>query len=196
MSQNNILHVTASGRHTGSVTRAVADQVIEQLLAQHKPTSVVSRDLAHGLPFVDESWITANFTDPLARTDDHVATLALSDELVAELQQAEHIVIATPIYNFGVPAALKAWIDMVARVKLTFQYTATGPQGLLSNKQVYLVIASGGTPIGSGLDFASGYLRHVLGFLGMQDVIIVDALAVQRDGSLDLADLQQTAANS
>ena len=196
MQQNTILYVTASGRHSGSVTRDVSAKVIEQLLAQHQPASVVVRDLASGLPFVDAPWINANFTDPQARTADHVATLTLSDALVAELQQAGHIVIATPIYNFGVPAALKAWIDMIARVKLTFQYTAAGPQGLLHNKQVYLVIASGGTPIGSVMDFASGYLRHVLGFLGMHNVIIVDALKVQRDGGLVLADLQSVDASS
>jgi len=104
------------------------------------------------------------------------------------LQQATHLVLATPIYNFGVPAALKAWIDMIARVQLTFQYTATGPEGLLQDKQVYLVMASGGTPLGSDIDFASGYLRHVLGFLGMTNVTIVDALTVQRAGSLILPD--------
>ncbi len=188
MNQQTILHVTASGRHSGSVTREVSGQVIEQLQARHTPSRVVSRDLAPGLPFVDESWINANFTDPQARTDEHAATLTLSDQLVTELQQATHIVLATPIYNFGVPAALKAWIDMVARVQLTFQYTATGPEGLLQNKQVYLVMASGGTPLGSDIDFASGYLQHVLGFLGMTNVTIIDAPAVQRAGSLVLPD--------
>ncbi len=103
------------------------------------------------------------------------AKLALSDSLVADLQEASHIVIASPIYNFSVPAVLKAWIDMVARARVTFRYTENGPEGLLKGKKAYLVIASGGVPLGSDMDYASTYLRHVMGFLGIDDVTLVNA---------------------
>ena len=83
--------------------------------------------------------------------------------------------IGSPIYNFSVPASLKAWIDLVARAGVTFRYTANGPQGLLSNKKAYVIVASGGTEIGSRIDFASRYLRHVLEFLGIDDVTIIPA---------------------
>ena len=85
------------------------------------------------------------------------------------------MVIGSPIYNFGVPAALKAWIDMIARARKTFHYTDNGPEGLLTGKKAYVLMASGGTEVGSEIDFASGYLRHVLGFIGIDDVTIIAA---------------------
>ncbi len=83
--------------------------------------------------------------------------------------------IGIPIYNFNIPAVLKAWIDMVARVKLTFEYTANGPVGLLKDKKAFLAFSSGGVPIGSEMDFASNYMKHVLSFIGITDVTVVDA---------------------
>ncbi|MEO9598959.1 NAD(P)H-dependent oxidoreductase [Parasphingorhabdus sp.] len=122
-----------------------------------------------------EDWVHANFTDENERTDAQKAELALSDRLVDELIAADTLVIGTPIYNFSVPASLKAWIDMIARARKTFQYTANGPEGLLTGKKAYVLIASGGTEVGSDIDFASGYLRHILGFVGITDVTIVAA---------------------
>jgi len=95
--------------------------------------------------------------------------------LVEELKAADTIVIGAPIYNFNIPAALKAWIDLIARARLTFKYGENGPVGLLKNKKAYIVMASGGVPIGSAMDFASGYLQHVLAFVGITDVTIIDA---------------------
>lgn len=172
--KNTILHINSSGRNAGSVTRDISGQLVKQL--QHQQEMEMNNvDLAEGLPFVDEQWIAANFTDPEERSDRQKAKLALSDSLVADLQEASHIVIAAPIYNFSVPAVLKAWIDMVARARVTFRYTENGPEGLLKDKKAYLVIASGGVPLGSEMDYASGYLRHVLGFMGIDDVTLVNA---------------------
>jgi len=98
---------------------------------------------------------------------------------------ADVLVIGVPIYNFGIPAALKAWVDMVARARLTFRYTEQGPEGLLRVKRAYLVVASGGTAAGSAVDFATGYLRHVLGFLGIDDVEIIAADRAQVRGPAD-----------
>ncbi|MEH6790389.1 FMN-dependent NADH-azoreductase [Parasphingorhabdus sp.] len=167
----NILRVDASARRAGSSSRALGDALIAKLGAE----AVVSRDLAEPLPHVTEDWVHANFTDEADRSDEQRAELALSDQLVAELFAADILVIASPVYNFGIPAALKAWIDLVARARKTFLYTENGPQGLLTGKKAYVLIASGGTAIGSEIDFASGYLRHVLGFIGIDDVTIIAA---------------------
>lgn len=93
------------------------------------------------------------------------------------MQEAEIIVIGSPIYNFSIAASLKAWIDMVARVGVTFKYTSTGPVGLLQNKKVYIAVASGGVKVGSEYDFSYAYLKHVLAFIGLTDVTIVDSNA-------------------
>lgn len=177
--ENKILHINSSGRVEGSVTRDISAQLVGQL-QQQTGHQLIRLDLAEGLPFIDEQWIAANFTDPAERSERQKAKLALSDSLVADLQQASHIVIAAPIYNFSVPAVLKAWIDMVARARVTFRYTENGPEGLLKGKKAYLVVASGGVPLGSEVDYASTYLRHVLGFLGIDDVTLVDANALGR----------------
>ncbi|KGM06199.1 FMN-dependent NADH-azoreductase [Methylophaga thiooxydans] len=171
---NTILHINSSGRFSGSVTRDISTQLVTQL-QQQRGTTPVQRDLAEGIPFIDENWITANFTDPEQRTEAQQTVLGFSDELIEELQQASHIVIAAPIYNFSVPAVLKAWIDQVARARVTFRYTENGPEGLLKGKKAYLVIASGGVPLGSEVDFVSPYLRQVMSFLGIDDVTVINA---------------------
>jgi FMN-dependent NADH-azoreductase len=94
---------------------------------------------------------------------------------VAEAMAADVWVIATPIYNFGVPASLKAWIDQIARARLTFRYTEQGPQGLLTGKKVYILTATGGTEVGSAIDFATPWLKFVLGFLGITDIEVIAA---------------------
>lgn len=167
----NILRIDASARTTGSSSRALTDVLIEKLA----PENVVTRDLIEAVPFVTEEWVDANFTDESERSTEQKAELAFSDRLVDELFAADILVIGTPIYNFAIPASLKAWIDMIARARKTFHYTANGPEGLLSGKKAYVLIASGGTEVGSDIDFASGYLRHILGFVGITDVTIVAA---------------------
>lgn len=170
-----VLRIDSSGRRQGSVTRELSDLLVDRLARQAGEISLVVRDLSEGLPFVNEEWIGANFTDPDARSERQREVLARSDSLVAELMEADVLVIGAPMYNFGIPAALKAWVDMVARARLTFRYGENGPVGLLTGKRAYLVMATGGTPVGSGIDFASGYLRHVLAFMGIMDVEIIAA---------------------
>jgi FMN-dependent NADH-azoreductase len=106
--------------------------------------------------------------------DRHYA-FVVKDTLVAELQHADNIVIGAPVYNFGVPSVLKAWIDQIVRAGLIFNYTENGPVGLLEGKRAIVAMASAGMPIGSEIDFASGYLRHILGFIGITDVQIIAA---------------------
>ncbi len=186
----NILRIDSSARGGGSETRALNDAFISRIAAT-ADTTVIHRDLAADLPdFVNETWVGANFTDPNARSDTQVAELAASDALVADLEAADVIVIGAPIYNFSIPAVLKAWIDMVARVGVTFRYGDNGPEGLLKNKLAYVMIAygPGGTTIGSVKDFATPYLRHLLGFIGIHDAEFISATEVKEDSrQLDAA---------
>ncbi|MCM3419935.1 FMN-dependent NADH-azoreductase [Sphingopyxis alaskensis] len=180
---SNILRIDASARTSGSTTRQLTDQLVARLVEQGYGAAVTTRDLALTPPaLLTESWVGANFTDEAERNDEQKAALASSDELIAELEAADTIVIGVPVYNFAIPAALKAWVDLIARARRTFRYTEAGPEGLLKGKKAWLVVASGGVPVGSDHDFATGYLRHVLGFVGITDVTIIAADQQMMDG--------------
>ncbi len=186
MTSPSILRVDASMRKSGSASRELTDYLMSKLAGS---ASVTTRDLADGIPHVDDAWIGANFTDPSERTDTQKQALAQSDACVAELRAADIIVIGLPIYNFGVPAAFKAWIDMVCRARETFAYSSEGPKGLLENKKAYVVVVSGGVEVGSAADFATDYVRHVLGFVGITDVtfIVADRLVSKHDEQMTAA---------
>ncbi|MGI9220546.1 MAG: FMN-dependent NADH-azoreductase [Woeseiaceae bacterium] len=171
----NILEVSASGRRDDSVSRMLTRDIVNAIAGRHSSASIRHRDLADGIELVDDAWIGANFTDAADRSPAQETRLADSDALVAELKDADAIVIGAPIYNFGVPAALKAWVDMIARARLTFRYTENGPEGLLKGKKAYIVIASGGVPVDSAVDFATPYLRQALRFVGITDVEVIAA---------------------
>ena len=179
----SVLRIDASARRDGSVSRDLVSRIIERLDADH----VTTRDLADGLPLITEAWVGANFTPADQRSPAQHDTLALSDTLIAEVQAADTLVIGLPIYNFGVPAALKAWIDLVARAGVTFRYTENGPVGLLEGKRAIIAVASGGTEAGSDVDFATGFLRHVLGFIGITDVTFVAADRLMLDAESAVA---------
>ena len=185
----NVLEVSGSGRNGDSVSRMLTGELIDALENRESQLSVTRRDLSEGIPLVDEGWINANFTPEEERTAQQRETLAESDALVAELLAADVVVIGSPIYNFGIPAALKAWVDMIARARLTFRYTANGPEGLLKGKKAYVVIASGGVPVDSPVDFATPYLRQALRFVGITDieVIAADQLNNAADDAIDEA---------
>jgi FMN-dependent NADH-azoreductase len=185
----HILEIASSGRTGDSVSRALSRDLIAAMGDRFGSIKRVQRDLNDALPFVDEDWISANFTPEEARTAEQRKVLALSDQLVEELKQADTLVIGVPIYNFSIPAALKAWIDLTARARLTFRYTAKGPRGLLEGKKAYLIVASGGVPVGSPVDFATPYLRHALAFMGIDDVEIIAAerLNSDADNAMDRA---------
>ena len=182
MTKQNVLLINSSGRFEGSVTRQLSQLVVKQLKNNTNESSLVTRELTEGLPFINEEWIGATFTPVESRTHEQKQALEFSDELVGELQSADTIVIASPIYNFSIPAVLKAWIDLTARAQLTFKYTEKGPVGLIENKKIYIAIASGGVPIGSAMDFASPYLKQALGFIGLTDVTIINASSINLSG--------------
>jgi FMN-dependent NADH-azoreductase len=187
----NILRLDASMRKTGSYSRDLLDKLIKQLANKNQTNEnqnkITIRDLADGIPFIDENWIKANFTDIDDRTAKQHQSLEASDILVDELNDADIIVIGLPIYNFGIPAVFKAWIDQVVRSKLTFKYGENGPVGLVNNKKAYIIIVSGGTKIDSELDFISNYLRHVLSFIGITDISFIDSSGLGRDEAQTLA---------
>ncbi len=172
----NILHIDSSMRHNGSRSRKLSAAMVQQLSATRTDDfKIVTRDLADGITFIDSNWIEANFTSPGERTSEQRAVLAYSDVLLNEIKAADVLVLGTAIYNFGVPAALKAWIDMIVRAQEAFRYGSDGPMGLLQGKSAYITIVSGGTKSGSDVDFAWPYLKHILGFIGIHDVKLIDS---------------------
>ena len=184
---HDILHIDASARKDGSTTRQLTAEIVRKLGGR-----VTHRDLTQSLPHIDETWVNANFTPADQRSEAQKEALALSDSLIEEIKAADTLVIGVPVYNFGVPTALKAWIDQIARAGVTFKYTDNGPKGLLEGKRAILAVASGGTEVGSEIDFASGYMRHIMGFIGITDVEIVSAgqQMVNADKARESADAQ------
>lgn len=171
----NILRVDSSAQTETGQSRRLADRIIGSLSAAGVPTNVVTRDLNDPIPQVDRAWVEANTTPDAERTEDQRSALALSDTLVGEIEAADLLVIGVPVYNFSVPASLKLWIDQICRARRTFAYKDGGPVGLMTGKQAIVCFVSGGTPFGSDIDFASGYIRHILGFIGITDVRFVVA---------------------
>ena len=180
-----VLLVAASALGNDSTSLKIGHDVIGVL----NETEVKTRDLSQGLETINQAWVSANFTEQAARSEAQNLILANSDELIAELLWADVLVIASPIYNFSVPSALKAWIDQVCRAGLTFNYTENGPVGLLSGKRAILAISSGGVPVDSAVDFATPYLRQVLNFIGISDIQTVRA-----DQQITTSDFMERAA--
>lgn len=175
----NILHITSSIRGDDSVSTSLGNRLVEKLAGKN----VVTRDLAkNDLPFIDAERHAANLAPYADRSEAQHGLAKIADELIDELEAADTIVFSVPVYNFTIPATLKAWADLVARAGRTFRYTQNGPEGLLSGKTVYITAATGGTAIGSDIDFMSPWLKFFLGFLGMIDVRIVAADGIMGEG--------------
>ncbi|MBV9829160.1 MAG: NAD(P)H-dependent oxidoreductase [Alphaproteobacteria bacterium] len=171
----NLLVVETSPRGDFSVSRAMTRHFVEEWRAAHPGGEVVERDLARtDLAFVTAPWLHAYFTPPEQHSPDMKQALRLSDELVAELLAADHVVIATPVYNYNVPAALKAWIDHIVRKGMTLGFEG---QGLVTGKKATVLLASGGIyTAGSPIrdrDVATVYLRLILNVIGIADVTVV-----------------------
>lgn len=193
MSSKTVLRIDSSARLTNSVSRDLVTAIVDKF----ENAKVITRDLAaNPLPQIDEGFVTITKDTPADELSDNQRhMLALSGELIDELKAADTIVIGLPVYNFGVPAALKAWIDLIARAGVTFNYTEAGPVGALTGKRVIIAMASGGTEANSAIDYATPYLKHVLGFLGMSDVELVhaDRLAFDAEGTIKSAQDQVAA---
>ena len=173
----SLLVVETSPRGDHSISRNLTRRFVDRWQAAHPDGRVVDRDLmATDLPFVNAPWLQAYFTPPEMHSAEMKEVLRLSDELVAELLSADHLVIATPVYNYNVPAALKAWIDHIVRKGITL---GVDGKGLLTGKKATILLASGGvytegSPI-RDRDIATQYLRLILGAVGITDVTFVAA---------------------
>jgi FMN-dependent NADH-azoreductase len=173
---NNILLITSSPR-SASYSTKVARALAEQLASFGPDASITVRDLAHEpLPHIDDSFAAARDVPPENLTSAQKETLALSDKLLQELFAADTIVIAAGMINFGIPSTLKAYIDHIARPRVTFRYSEKGPEGLVKGKKVYLVVARGGVysqgPM-QAFNFQDTYLRTVLSFIGLNDIELI-----------------------
>lgn len=190
MSQGKrLLRLDASANPDQSCSRVLGDQLLARTTQLYPEADIRERDLNANAEFIDSDWIAANLSAADGRDASARQRLAYSDELIAELRWADHIVLTTPMYNFSVPATLKAWIDQVCRAGITFRYSADGPEGLLAGKRADIVITTGGVPLDSPVDFTSGYLRQVFAFIGITDINIIgaDRMNLDSDESLSRA---------
>ena len=175
-----LLHIDSSPLYGRSVSRQLTGAFVTEWQSSHPGGKIIDRDLyATAIPPVTADWVAAAYTPEESRTPAQKELLALSDTLVAELEQADEYVFGVPMHNFGVPSVLKLWIDQIARVGRTFSYANGTPKGLLTGKKATFIIATGGfydpqTRMAS-FNFVEPYLRSVFAFLGVTDVTFLTA---------------------
>lgn len=154
----------------------LAQRFVDGYRSRHADATVIVRDVAsEPVPHLDAQRFSAFTTPAEARSAEQNTVLAYSDALVDELRRADVIVLGLPMYNFGVPSQLKSYFDHIARAGVTFQYTATGPVGLLTGKKAYVFAARGGLYAGTALDTQTSYVRDFLAFIGIKDVEFIYA---------------------
>jgi len=199
----HILHVISSPRKAASASIQLSEGIIDRLRAAYPGSTVRVRDLAtHPFPHLEEAKLQSLFTPAPQRTPEQQVAAKHSDDAIAEVLAADILVIGAPLYNFGIPSTLKAWIDHVVRAGHTFQYVDGRPQGLVTGKQAYLAVASGAIYSEGFMkpyDFVVPYLQTVLGFIGITDLQVVrvegTALSSVQDTALEkgLASIRVTA---
>jgi FMN-dependent NADH-azoreductase len=171
-----ILQINSAARSQGAQSTLLANELTAKLSEKHPDAKIVVRNLlADNLPHLDDAVLGAFFTPAEARTPEQKVIVARSDELIEELQAADLVVLGVPLYNFGVSSQLKAYFDWIARAGVTFRYTASGPEGLVQGKKVFVVSARGGKHQGTPNDSQTPFLKTFLGFLGMTDLSFIYA---------------------
>ncbi|WP_462180370.1 FMN-dependent NADH-azoreductase [Pseudoalteromonas gelatinilytica] len=176
-----VLNSSLNGEQ-GNSTK-LSQQFVEQL-ANNQQISVTTRDLSdNAIAHLTQTEMAAWMTDANERNDEQKALAAISDDLIAELNDNDLIVIGMPMYNFGIPSTFKAWIDRIARAGITFKYTEQGPVGLITDKKVVVLAARGGMYQGTEMDSQTKYLKDVLGFVGMTDVNFIYAEGLAMPGA-------------
>lgn len=167
----SILHIDSSTRLTDSNTRMIGQYLVDTL-----NTNAVHRDLAvNPLPAISAQDLMGVHGSSDEQRPSLRKQLALSDQLIQELRDTDTLIIGAPMYNFGIAASLKQWIDAICRSGVSFKYSSQGPVGLMNIKRAFIITASGGTPIGSDMDFVSGYLAKICSFIGVKEVLHIDA---------------------
>ncbi|MBD3619743.1 MAG: NAD(P)H-dependent oxidoreductase [Chromatiales bacterium] len=179
-----LLRIDSSLRQDDSDSRTLADRFVADWRQRHPEGQVRVRDLAADpVPHLDGTMLAALATPPEARDGEAAGRVAMADALIAEFLAADELVLAVPMYNFGIPSTLKAYLDHVARAGVTFRYTAAGPVGLAGDKRVTLLLTRGGRYTGSPLDHQAPYLRSFFGFLGITDIreVVAEGLNIDAD---------------
>jgi FMN-dependent NADH-azoreductase len=186
-----LLHLDSSPLES-SISRELTREFVKSWKSAHPDGTVIDRNLATSvLQPLDAAWIYSVFTPEDSRTPEQKAVLATSDELIAELEQADEYVFGVAMHNFSIPSVLKLWIDQVVRAGRTFSYTASSPQGLLQGKKATVLVASGGVyeagSPASAMNFIDPYLKTVLAFIGVTEVKFVSAGGASqlRSGAVD-----------
>ncbi len=173
---STILRISSSILGPNSASALLTEELLQALKASDNALKIIERNFSLvPIPHVDEQWLGALSTPQEDRSPQQQAMVAFSDALIAEVMEADTLIIALPMYNFTVPSMLKAWIDHVARAGVTFAYTEQGPKGLLAGKKVYLVTTMGGVHEAGVSDFIRPYMKLVMGFLGLTDVEVITA---------------------
>ena len=182
-----LLHLTFSPRGEASESTQLSQAIVDQLCSQHTISGVIRRDWRlHATSAIDADYAEA-LANAARSSDDELSyegSLQASERLICELEEADLVVIGTPMHNFTVPASLKTWIDLVVRVNRSFNITPAGKVGTLSSKPVYIAIASGGF-FGSDRsrqpDFLTPYLKAILATIGLHDLRFFSAQGMALD---------------
>lgn len=154
----------------------LAQEFVDGWKTQNPNGNLITRDFSkESVPHLDAARVQALFTPEADRTAEQQQVVNYSDQIIAEIQTADVIVIGVPLYNFGVPSSLKAYFDHIARAGVTFKYTETGPVGLLNSKPVYIIATRGGVHQGQPSDTQSQFLINFLSFVGLKDVHFIYA---------------------
>ena len=190
-----LLRIDSSSRRDASHSRALADAFETAWAARFPDDIIVRRDLAtNPVGHIHETTISGFYT-PDGMLDNKLKdAVALSDQLIDEINTSDTILIATPMYNFTVPSALKSWIDQIVRINRTFSYDGTNFRGLVKVKRVVVVAAFGAGGYGdalAGADFVTPYLKFLFGFLGVSDVTVIPAEATTADAATVAANVDR-----
>lgn len=176
---SHLLRIDASALHQGSFSKKLADHFQRIWTQAHPEGGITHHDLIDfEIPHIDERFIDAAYTHKEKRSAEQSRNLALSDRLVEELRETDTLLLSTPMYNFAIPSQLKAYLDHITRVGETFQYTENGSKGLLKLSRAVVLIASGGDysqPPLDTMNFVKPYLKTILSFNGIDEVIFVEA---------------------
>ena len=192
---SNVLIIESSARQQDSFSRELTQQFISHWKTLHPADCLTIRDVAvNPVPHLDADLLGGWMKPEAQRNAAEQASLQRSNELTDELLAADVLVLAAPMYNFAIPSTLKAWLDHVLRAGLTFKYTDTGPQGLLTGKKAYVLTARGGIYAGSTADHQEPYLRQVLAFVGIHDVTFIHAEGMNLGGDFQEKGLNQAKA--
>lgn len=184
-----ILFIKSSPRGSASVSSQLGEELVDQLRERYPDAELKVRNLAlDPVPHISPEYVGGVFKPAAQRSEQEQQLVARGDELIEELEWADHVIVSSGMINFSIPSTLKAWLDHVVRVGRTVQYTADGPVGQLTDRQLYLVLASGGAygPDRQAWEFQLSYLRQIFSFIGLDEAQVFCA-----QGTLAPAEIAQ-----